>query len=315
MIQIIDNILNEDNFAVFTHVSPDGDAIGSLMALTYTLNKLGKKADAYVSGKIPERLKFMTEGFNGNLYTDLTDKKYKCCISVDCADEHRLGIYKGMFFSAETTINIDHHVSNNNFAKYNYVVRDASSTGEMLFKLLLYFNAFDKYSASSLYGSIASDTGCFLYSNTSAHTHVVASKLIKYGADYAVYNKNLFNTNTKEELRLRGYVIDNIEYYYDDCVALISISDETLEKLGVEKEQTEGIIDILKGIKGVEVAVLLKQNNDKTKVSVRTNMHVDAVEITTKYGGGGHSRAAGCTVDASLKDTKTKILKTLEAYF
>ena len=155
---IIKQLKKNNNVAVFTHVSPDGDALGSLFSLAYVLKKMGKNVDVYVSGKIPDRLLFLASDFGGDYYTELTDKKYDCCIALDCGDELRLGIYKDMFFAAETTINIDHHLTNNMFAKYNLVKENASSTGEILYCIFKKMKAFDKLAASLVYASIASDT-------------------------------------------------------------------------------------------------------------------------------------------------------------
>ena len=317
MNKIIELLKEQDNFAVFTHVSPDGDAIGSLFSLVYVLRKMGKKADAYVSGDIPKRLSFMSEDFGFEYSTELSDKKeYACCISVDCADESRLGQYKELYFSAPVTICIDHHVTNKGYGKYNLICGNASSNGEVLFDIFEDLNAFDEISASLVYAAIASDSGCFGFSNTSAKTHICAAKLMEYGANCEKYNHKLFFCNAKTTLRAKVYAMENTEYYFDDKVALAVVSDKILESIGATREDSDDLVRLLKDTEGVEVAVLLKAFDDRVKVSLRTTNLVDATEIACRFGGGGHARAAGCTIfDKSVDEAKTAVLKTLEEFF
>lgn len=314
MNKIIEQLKKQDNFAVFAHVSPDGDALGSMFSLVYVLKKMGKKADAYVSGEVPKKLLFMVEDFGFEYSTDISDKKYDCCISVDCADEMRLGIYKDMYFSAPVTLCIDHHITNKGYGKYNLVRGDASSNGEVLFEVFDKMQVFDENSASLVYGAIASDTGCFGFQNTSAKTHICAAKLIEYGAKHVFYNQKMFLTNAKSALRAQVYTLQNMEYYFDGKVALASVSDKILEEIGATREDSEGLVHLIKKTEGVEVAILLKGLEDRVKVSLRTTELLDATLLAGKFGGGGHSRAAGCTIYESIEDAKTAVLKALEEF-
>lgn len=314
MKKIIKQLKKQDNFAVFTHVSPDGDAIGSLFSLAYVLRKMGKKVDAYVSGNVPKRLQFMADDFGFEYFTEPSDKKYSCCVSVDSADDMRLGKYKDMYFSAPVTLCIDHHVTNKGYAKYNLIQGDASSNGEILFDIFSKMKVLDKVSASLVYGAIASDTGCFGFSNTSSKTHIASAKLIECGADYARYNQKLFFTNSKSALKAQVYTMQNMEYYFDGAVALAAVSDKTLEEIGATREDSEGLVNLLKNTEGVEVAILLKEFDDRVKVSLRTTELVDATAVAGTFGGGGHERAAGCTVYESLEETKAAVLKVLEEF-
>ena len=312
---IIDLLRTNDNIALFTHVMPDGDALGSLFGLAHVLKNADKKVDVYVSGQVPKRLQFMAEDYADSYYIAPQDKKYDLCIAVDCGDEKRLGVYQEMFFAAKDTLNIDHHISNIGFARYNLVRQQASSTGEILFELLKQMCVcWDAITASLIYGSIASDTGCFRFSNTTASTHIYAAELMQNGANFVKYNKKLFDTHTKTALKAQAYVIENIQYYYDGKVAAASISDQTLQEMGASKEDTEGLIDVLKKIEGVEVALLLKQQDAETKLSVRTSEYVDACAFTALFGGGGHIRAAGCTISLPIEQAKEKVIKALEEF-
>ena len=316
MKKIIDEIKKATSIALFAHIVPDGDALGSLFCLTHVLKRLGKTADAYVAGSVPKRLEFMADAFGYPYFTELNaNKSYDLCIALDCGDDKRLGDYKDAFYAGKTTVNIDHHISNIGYGQLNYVEGTASSTGEILFQFFKEANVdLDETEASLLYGSIASDTGCFQFTNTSAKTHRIAASLMESGADIAVFNKKLFLTNSQSAMRVRAYVIDNLEYFFDGKAAIACISDENLKKLNATKEDTEGLTDIPKSIEGVEVAMILKQTDGKTKVSMRTNGYVNASEFTRLFGGGGHARAAGCTMDMPLKEAKEKIVKALEEF-
>lgn len=316
MKKIIDEIKKAPSVALFAHIVPDGDALGSLFCLTHVLKRLGKTADAYVAGTVPKRLQFMADAFGYPYFTEPdANKSYDLCIALDCGDDKRLGDYKDVFYAGKTTVNIDHHISNIGYGQLNFVEGTASSTGEILFQFFKEANVdLDETEASLLYGSIASDTGCFQFTNTSAKTHRIAASLMESGADIAVFNKKLFLTNSQSAMRVRAYVIDNLEYFFGGKAAVACISDENLKKLNAEKEDTEGLTDIPKSIEGVEVAMILKQTDGKTKVSMRTNGYVNASDFTKFFGGGGHARAAGCTMDMPLEEAKEKIVKALEEF-
>ena len=317
MKKIIDEIKKAPSIALFAHIVPDGDALGSLFCLTHVLKKMGKSADAYVAGTVPKRLQFMADTFGYPYFTEIgeNNKSYDLCIALDCGDDKRLGEYKDVFYAGKTTVNIDHHISNIGYGQLNYVEGTASSTGEILFGFFKEAGiALDETEASLLYGSIASDTGCFQFTNTSAKTHRIAASLMESGADIAVFNKKLFLTNSQSAMRVRAYVIDNLEYFFDGKAAIACISEENLKKLNATKEDTEGLTDIPKSIEGVEVAMIIKQSDGKTKVSMRTNGYVNASDFTKAFGGGGHARAAGCTMDMPLTEAKEKIVKALEEF-
>ena len=318
MNKIIETIKKYDEFALFTHVSPDGDALGSIFSLALVLNGMGKKADVYISGLVPKRLKFMADDAGIEYFSEplKIKKEYSCCISVDAGDVARLGVYQDLFKDCKHTINIDHHISNIGYAENNLVRGLVSSTGEVLFDLYAEMKIeYTKEIASEVYGAISSDTGCFSYSNTSPETLCTAAKLIEYGADYVRYNKLLFNTNSLSSLKAQSYVIDNMEFYFDGKVAVAMVDDNALNEIGATKEDTEGLIDILKSVEGVEIGILLKQVDENTKVSTRTNSYIDAVELCSKFGGGGHTRAAGCTIsNMSVSDAKCAILNALEEF-
>ena len=310
MKNIANALLKAEKVAIFVHISADGDALGSAFALKYSLNKMNKVADVYLNEKVSERLEFIF-GFASSEYkTEIPSTEYDCLISLDCADGGRLGIYQEYFENHQNTLNVDHHFTNKRYAKENFVAGDASATGELVFDLLCELRIEpDCNSAALLYVAISSDTGCFAYSNVSSKTHQIASKLSEYEVDRAEINRLLFFTTTLVELKLQAYIIENMQICHDGKLAVAIVDEKCLEKYDALYEHTEGLIDTLRCVKGVEIACLIKEKDGKAKGSVRTNSYADASAIASAFGGGGHIRAAGFSSDLALGAVKDKVIE------
>ena len=310
MKNIANALLKAEKVAIFVHISADGDALGSAFALKYNLNKMNKVADVYLNEEISERLEFILGFAPLDYKTELENKDYDCLAALDCGDLNRTGIYKEYFETHNNTINVDHHFTNDGYAKLNYVEGSASATGELIFELLKEMNIeFDDATASLLYTAISSDTGCFAYSNAKAHTHIRIAELLNFNIDSAEINRLLFSTNTLTELKLQAYTVENMLICHDGKLAVAVIDEEYLKKCGASYEHTEGLVDILRSVKGVEIACLIKEKEGKTKGSIRTNSYADATLIASQFGGGGHIRAAGFSSDLSLEEVKNKVIE------
>ena len=312
MKKIIDLIKASQNIALFTHINCDGDAVGSVFALKKVLDEFGKKTTVFIDKKIPERLKFMPEIYDAEYLTAYEDRNFDLFVALDCGDLPRLGEYATVFESAENTILIDHHKSNGGFAKENFVVPEASATGEVLFDIINEAKfLISKETASLLYGAIASDTGSFQYSNTSEKTHLIASKLIGLGADSVYVSKKLFDTLIVSEIKVKGYSMSNFRLFEDGRICTVGISKETMNELGCTYEDVEGVSGFPRSIDGVEVGLLIKEYSDGVfKISIRTNEYVDATVLAAKFGGGGHIRASGCTIEGTLEEVTEKIVNS-----
>ncbi len=310
MKKIIDLIKAAENIAIFTHINCDGDAVGSTFALKKVLEEFGKKTTVFIDTKIPERLKFMPKIYDAEYLTAYEDKNFDLFVALDCGDITRLGEYATVFEKMENTISIDHHKSNGGFAKENYVVSQASATGEVLFDIINEGNfLITKETASLLYGAIASDTGSFQYSNTSEKTHLIASKLIGLGADSVYMNKKLFDTLMVNEIKIKGFGMSNFRLFEEGKICTVGISKEIMDELGCSYEDVEGLSGFPRSIDGVEVGLLIKEYKDGVfKISIRTNDYVDATVLASKFGGGGHVRAAGCTIEGTLEEVTEKIV-------
>jgi len=234
-------------------------------------------------------------------------------IALDTGDIGRLGKRAKIFNNAIHKINIDHHPTNTYFAEMNYICENASATGEIIFQLIKAMDIkFDVDIALCLYTAILTDTGGFKYSNTTSLTHLIVSQLVSYGIDISAVSFRIFDSISENKLKLIGSAINTIELFENGKIALITITKKMIADSGAIEEETEGIVDYARNISGVEVAAFVKEKFDnEVKVSLRSNSYIDVSQIVNKYSGGGHKRAAGCTLNTSLLETKKIILNDL----
>ena len=196
------------------------------------------------------------------------------------------------------------------------MVPNSSSTGEVLLDVLSACGfEIDEICAGLLYGAIASDSGCFMFSNTSVKTHISAAALMEKGADYVRINKLLFGTMEPQAVKIRGYAMNNLEYYCGGRVAAIVLTEQILKELGVSDEHTEGLTDIPRNVEGVEVGMVVREHSGKVKVSLRTNEFIDASYVMGCFGGGGHKRASGCHTDGDVYTVRDKVVAVIEELF
>ncbi len=309
MKQIIEKLQNAQTIAILSHISEDGDAMGSCYAMLHMLTKMGKNATVYVNDEVEDRLKFL--GNDYVIYNSETKVEADLCVCLDCGDIKRLGDRVALVEQIGNSVNIDHHYTNTMYCDANYVEGDASSTGEVLYKLFKEMGQeIDKDIAKFLFTAICSDTGSFKFSSVTPQTMCIAAELIKFDIEHHKIARALFDTYTIEETRLRAEVMSSIESYCDDKVRIVCMSDEMLKKYGIDKKNSPSIVDIARGIEGTEIAIALIQNNEEIRVNLRANEYANVSDIATKFGGGGHIRAAGCRVkNMELEELKKKLVE------
>ncbi len=295
---IFDEIKRAEKILIISHVNPDGDTLGSMCALKLLIKD---KADTIVqtsaASGVPETYKFLPE-INSSKNLDNIQNIYDLVIAVDVASIDRIvQPVRQIFDSAKMTVNIDHHKTNNGYAKLNCIVGDASSTGEVLYNIFKQKNVeITKDMADCLYVSILTDTGGFRYENTKAQTLETAANLIKLGVDSADITKKCYNNKAKNMVLFQASIISNTKFLFNNTVAVAFINEEDFKKFNANNEYTEGIAETLRTIKTVEISAVLKENdNQTTKVSLRSD-NVDVCKIVKKFNGGGHIHAAGCTI-------------------
>jgi phosphoesterase RecJ-like protein len=309
MKKIAEIIKHAEKISVISHKDPDGDAVGSQLGLALALEKEGKEVYSYNVGEVPEYLFFLPGSGTVKIYNgeDLSDS---LVIFVDCADRNRPGIQ----LPEGITINIDHHVSNDNFAMYNYIDTKSASTGEIIYKLIREMGIeLDKNIATCLYTAVSTDTGSFMYSNTTADTHLIAAELINNGADTDGLRENFFEGVSLKRFKLTKYAYQEVNFACDNLLAWIKIPYSFIREIGAKEEETEGVVGHIRNIKDVEVALLLKEREDgKIKGSLRSKKMIDVSKIAEIFGGGGHKRAAGFELSGTLEEAEEIIISELK---
>ena len=287
-------LLSVKDPTVAIHVRPDGDAVGSGTALAEIFSELGKKCALICPDPIPERLAFLTKGI------DITESaEGREIVSIDVASPSQLG---KTYEIKIPILSIDHHRVNTPFSD-NCTLPDASSAGEVLYKIAQELVAMGKLSftkriAERIYAAIASDTGGFVYSNATAETYRIAAELISMGIDHAEINRKLFNSKSKDQLHAEGYVALNLKTAAGGKISYSTLSKGDRDRLGLPFAAFESSIDIVRSAMGSEIAFILKETDDgQFKASLRSN-GADVASVAQRHSGGGHTRAAGCTVKA-----------------
>lgn len=301
--------------AILPHISADGDAVGSSLGLALALSHMGKHADVFLEENISYVFSFLPGRELSHVYTEEdAGKRFDMVIAADCGDENRMGRRSVIFNNSSATANIDHHPTNTGFAGFNYVDSTASATAEIIFDLIGILGA--EYStdvATCLYVGIATDTGCFKYSNTTPRTHIIASELIEKGhVDVADISQKVFESISYERVRLTGVAINSLELFEDGKIAVMTITNEALRSIGAKDEDCDGIINIARDIRGVEAAAMLRQlDNGDIKVNLRSNYYADVSTVAAMHLGGGHMKAAGYTTNGSLDEAKSILVDDL----
>lgn len=295
LIKAAETLRAYDDFAIIAHISPDGDAIGSALGLRLGLKALGKTAKVVCEHRVPPVFEFLS-GAEAVCGADAAAAR--CCVALDCADRRRLGLAAKLFDAAEITVCIDHHGTNGGFADVNYVDESAAATAETVYELLGALGVeIDGDMANCLYAAIVADTGRFSHSSTTAKTMRIAADLIEAGADASEISNRLFSDEPLSKARLRALAINRMELLVGGKVALTTITQADISALHASAEDTEGIVEALRDINAVEIAVFIRETRDGSyKVSMRSKREADVAAIATKFGGGGHVRAAGYTL-------------------
>lgn len=293
-------IAENNDFTLIMHVSPDGDAIGSACALRLALMALGKRVQAVCDGDVPRIYRFL-EGAE-DIIKPNDARITSAAIAVDCADEGRMGAAGEIFAQAKHTANIDHHVTNTMFAQHNAVEANAAAAAEVVKKLTEQLDVdFGADIATCLFCGLVTDTGNFAYSNTTPDTLFAAGELLQRGADNALINRAVYRSAPVSKRRMLGLGLIKAEYLHGGKVAVCKLTRADFDRFNARDEDCEGIIDNLRDVENVEIAMLIREKEpDVYKVSMRAKEYANMCAVAERYGGGGHRLAAGCTMRGEL---------------
>ncbi len=307
---IINAIKNSETVLVCGHIRPDGDCIGSALAVRRLCEKLGKRADAVCDSEKPLSFSFLPDY---ELFCNRRYDNYDLFITVDCADEKRLGVYRNYLTTAKTTVDIDHHPTNPCYGNINCIDPGAASVCALLFELFGDSGLIDRNTATLLYVGLSTDTGHFMHSNTDAKVFRTAAALSEYGVDIGKVNHDIYCNKSFNKIKLSARVMDGIRLYCDGKIALMVITLDDLEKCGCRTEDTEGLIDYASSISGVAISIAMcEQPGSVFRVSLRS-VYADVAAVASTFGGGGHKLAAGCIISGNRYDVEEKIVKASAA--
>ena len=300
-------------FAILSHVRPDGDALGSQLALALSLKQLGKDVRVWNEDGMLDKYSFLARA---QLLTKPPSaaEDVDVAIALDTAIQNRLGSTLQAIRTAKIWINIDHHPSNPGYGDLVYVDPAAPATGQILFELIKSERLpFDRAIAENLYVAISTDTGSFQYPNTTARTFEIAAELVRAGVDVGRINQQVYENYPRRRAELLRELLRTMRFEGGGRVASFSLSLKTAAQLGVLPEDNEGLIDHLRAIRGVIVAVFFEELADgKVRVSMRSKSEkADVCAICQKFGGGGHTLAAGARVRGSLAEVEQRILEAI----
>ena len=304
-----------ESVLIFPHVLMDGDTLGSAAALCRALRQKGKTAHIVIEDKVPEYLKFLDDGsctFDRNIVKDPD-----ICVSVDCTDPDRFPLRKEKFFNGKTTLCIDHHKTSECFADLNHIDSSAASTAEIIYDIIHEMGAsIDKLTSEALYAAIITDTGNFQYSNTRVKSHLITIELYGLGLDHDYVSRMLYQNNRIEKLHISAKILGTLKMMAGGKAVMAYVTQDMLKEAGALLEDTEGTSEILRNISGVEMGVFAKETaKGETKLSMRSEAWADVAEISMKYKGGGHKKAAGCTIKKPIFEAMKMIEDDIEKYF
>ncbi len=294
---------------IIPHVNPDGDALGSSFGLCRFLRENGKTADVVLEKDIPQGYAFL-----GNDYI-LAEKaaEKRDVIVLDCGELSRIGKSEPLFNSADHTLVIDHHETNDGFGEKCTIMGSLSSTCEMIYLIIKALGlTISRETAFFLYTGITSDTGGMRYSCTSPATLRAAAELLETGLDIAYINRMVFENNSLKKIQLKGMVYSTLRMLKGGKAAIVCLTKEMLEKTGASEDDSEGFVNIPRSVEGVEIGIFLKERDDEIRISLRSNAYADVSLIAKRLGGGGHKHAGGCSYKGSLKETEETLLPLLD---
>lgn len=304
---IIEAINRANRIGIFTHVSPDGDAIGSSLAMYLSLKQLKKDVDV-ITDDYSSCFRFLP---SIEEIKNKGDKAYDLAIAVDCATKGRLFDPVNSFDNSNVNVSIDHHASNAYFAKMNYVEANSPAACMTLVKILKRLGVSINYEIGTcLMAGIITDSGGFRYDNVDDETFEFAAQMLDVGVNISDIYYRTFDVKTRAQFELSKIAIDRIKFYNKDRIALTYVTLKDMKKVNAQIGDHEGIVNVARNIEGVDVSIFLREDIDGTyKVSLRSNDNINISDVAEVFGGGGHEMAAGCTIDAPLEDAIKKLIK------
>ena len=309
---IIGGLKQYDRFSILTHVSPDGDTLGSGIAMQLIIESMGKVAEVICEEPVPHIYGYLPNASRVVLPQDA--EGYECVITCDCADKQRFKKSEQIFTNARFTMAIDHHFTNKGYADANLIMPEASAACEVVYDLLKAMEMpITRDLAVCIYTGVVTDTGNLTYSNTTPHSIRIVAELLESGLNITEINRYIYRTVPYVKTRLQGHVLSNMKLEAEGRIGLATVTVGEMEMYGATNEDCEGIVDSVRDVESVRVAVFIREGRDGTyKVSLRSKECADVGRIAGRYGGGGHAAAAGYSSKEPLSTTIANVLRDVK---
>ena len=308
--QIAEQIRDADNFLVLSHVSPDGDALGSMLAMGELLDAMGKKVRLFNESGIPRRFEWLAP--KREILTQLPEVEPDNLIVLDCGSAERAGELIEPWLKTKKVFNFDHHLGNPMFGTVNWVEQRASSVGEMVGMLARKLGVpLVGLLGEYVYLALISDTGDFCFNNTRPETLEMAAEILRLGLLPGPFHEQKQSTGTLNQLQMRGTVLQRARLYAEGQISLISFTRELFEQTGTGPEDTEGLVNTVLYIRGVQVAISLREEEQGIKFSLRSKGSTNVQTVAFRFGGGGHRNAAGGTLLLDMDQAKATMIQAV----
>jgi phosphoesterase RecJ-like protein len=311
--KVIAAINNGQSFLITAHVRLDGDALGSELALYHMLKAMGKEAVIYNQDTTPQQYRFLP-GAQNIVHETGDIEKYDTGVVLDCSNLERVGEKAGQIGKIKTLINIDHHVSNGGFCNVSLLDGQASSTGELLYRLMREMGyKLTKDICTNLYAAIITDTGGFRYLNTRKETLCAAGNLVENGAEPQWIAENIYENDSPARLKLMVRVMETMSLDLENKIGSLVVTQKALKEAGADLDHAEGFVDITRTVKGIDISLLYTElGNNYYKISFRSKGNINVENAARKFGGGGHVNAAGCHIEGDLEQVKRLVLAAVQ---
>lgn len=296
----------KNRILILTHKNPDGDAVGSAAGLARALRKLGKLACIHPNPGFTARYAKYVDGL-----CSTEDFEPEFVVSVDVAD-YRMLPPNAMVYADRVDLAIDHHESHREYAAMQLVDAGAAACGEIVYLLAEEMECgMDDDIASALYLAVATDTGCFLHTSTTCDSHYIAGDLLSYNVDVAAIHREFFVVKSRARLAIEARLIENMRLHFDGRAAVMHLPISMLEETGATEDDLDNVSALARTVEGVEVGVLIRELGGKCKLSMRSGESVNVSELCGIFGGGGHSRAAGCSIEGTPEEAEEKVIAAM----
>lgn len=313
--RVVEALRAAPSVAVLAHIFPETDAIGATLGAALALREAGKVTGAYNADPLPPELLNLPGAADLRREVPIT-RPYTCYLVVDTSNLERTGGLLAGRPAGAVVLNVDHHASNSRFGDVNWVEPEASSAGEMVYRILRRGGfPMGKAVATNLYAAILTDTGSFQYGNATPEALRAAANLVEYGAAVEEVARWLYGSRDPREWHLLSEALASLQVSGDGRVAWIEVTSAAQSRAGLGLEVTEEFISYVRAVRGVQIAVAFKEvSPSQVKVSFRSRGDLDVARLAGQFGGGGHRNAAGCTLREALPDAKARVLAAAEAY-